>query len=469
MNAKDAIILFLMNKIFYLLFPLILVALIYSCSDPISEDTGNIPPNTHLSLFPDSIIAPGSTLRKISWWGDDPDGFVVGFKFSFDSTLPVSQWSYTTKNDSTFALQMYGNDTTFRFYVAAVDDRGAIDPTPASNLYPTVNTAPSMQFLIGTEIPDTVYPVTTFKWTAEDPDGVSTLRYFYWSLNDTNNFKKIPASINTMTLTADSGLVLNNKNCLYMKVQDNAGAFSSIVRMPSDTTKYFFVKKVNSSILIIKDMPLSEMTSAMGFFNYAMDTIKYDSLDIKSGNGKFIPKIVNPMFIETLKLFRIVIWSANRGNIASDNANFDLAQRSLPFYTQSGGKLFFTTGFPNAESQTQGNLINFAPIDSVSACTIPFLSGITLVNIDNNYPVLATSSLIQRVRGFKVSNAALVYRLPNSVVCSEQGLGPLVMIKNNPVNPNIIFLGLPVYYLNGLPTNTREFFRKIIISDFGYN
>ena len=163
-----------------------------------------MPPETYLSLFPDSIISPGSTLRKISWWGDSPQGFIAGYYFSFDSTKPVSQWSFTTKSDSTFLLQMNGNDTTFRFYVAAVDDKGLIDPTPASNLYPTLNSVPSMDFLGGTEIPDTVYPVTTFKWAATDPDGNATLRNFYWSLNDTNNFKSINLhniySINTFTV-----------------------------------------------------------------------------------------------------------------------------------------------------------------------------------------------------------------------------------------------------------------------------
>ncbi|MCI0472400.1 MAG: hypothetical protein L0Y76_02325, partial [Ignavibacteria bacterium] len=363
----------------YLIFASITIS-IFSCSDPVTGDLQNIPPDTHLTLFPDSVIAPGSTLRKIAWWGDDADGFVAGYYFSFDSTLPVSSWTFTDKSDSTFLLQMNGNDTTFRFYVAAVDDKGEVDPSPASNLYPTINSAPSMQFVSGTEIPDTIYPVATFKWSATDPDGNSTIRYFYWSLNDTNHFNRLDGAVNIMTLVSDSGLVLNSANCLYMRVQDNAGAYSPVVRMPADTNDYFFVKKVNSKILLIKDMPLAELNTLSAFYKSAMDTIRYDSLDIKTDNGKFIPKIINPMFVETLNLYDIVIWSAGRGNVSADNANFDLAQRSLPYFTQAGGKLFFTTGFPNVETQTQGSLINFAPIDSIAFCTIPFLSNISLVN-----------------------------------------------------------------------------------------
>ena len=116
------------------------VVTFYSCTEPITGSVENQPPQTYLSLFPDSVIAPGSTLKKISWWGDDPDGFVVGFRISFDSV----NWGYTTKNDSTFLLTISGNDSTFRFYAAAVDDKGAVDPSPASNLYPVINTPPNM-------------------------------------------------------------------------------------------------------------------------------------------------------------------------------------------------------------------------------------------------------------------------------------------------------------------------------------
>ncbi len=59
----------------------------YSCSDPTSGNVANLPPDTYLSLFPDSTIAPGSTLKRINWWGDDPDGLIKGFFISFDSVI----------------------------------------------------------------------------------------------------------------------------------------------------------------------------------------------------------------------------------------------------------------------------------------------------------------------------------------------------------------------------------------------
>src|SRR3972149_9696209 len=105
----------LKNKImFRFLFYIILCALLFlqSCTE-IPEGIGtNIPPETYLSLFPDSIISPQKTKIRITWWGDDPDGLIKEFRFSFDST----NWTTTTKNDSTFQLVISGQDSTFRFW-----------------------------------------------------------------------------------------------------------------------------------------------------------------------------------------------------------------------------------------------------------------------------------------------------------------------------------------------------------------
>ena len=197
-------------------------------------------------------------------------------------------------------------------------------------------------------------------------------------------------------------------------------------------------------------------------------SIRYDVLDIKSNGGNLIPKIVNPMFIETLKLFDIVVWSANQGNVTSDNANFELAQNSLPFYLLSGRKLFFTTGLPNAETQVQGSLINWAPIDSISSCTIALVSnGVSLINTDNSYPVLTASTLIQRVRGLKTTEQTqIIYRLPISINCQSN---TVVAIKDQAVNPKNILMTVPVYYLNADPNVSKILFRKILIDEFGYN
>lgn len=439
-----------------------LIALTFSCSDPISGKIENLPPESYLSLFPDSIIAPGSTLKRIHWWGDDPDGFVKGFRISFDSV----NWGFTTKNDSTFFLSINGTDSTFRFFVAAVDDKGLIDPTPATNLYPVINTPPTVKFDVGTEIPDTTYPVASFKWTGTDPDGDETIRYYQWALNDTNNFRRIPGTVSLLTLTQDSGLVLNSNNVLYLRAEDNAGALSPIRKMP-DSTRTWYVKPVTSKILMIRDIPVTDNSVASQYLANALDTIHCDVLDIKSNGGALIPKIVNPMFVNTLKLYPIVFWIAGNASV-NFAANFELAQRSLPFYIQSGGKLFFSSGFQGSGATDQGSLINFAPIDSVSNCSIPFYttadSNLTIV--DTNYPSLGSSAFVVSVRGLYFNNATPIYKFYKPAGCFDT---LNIAIKDAPVNPKLIYFTLPVYLLNRNPVNSKELFRRIFIDEFGYN
>ena len=458
-----------MIKNFTALFVFILGFMYFaSCSDPITGIKPDMPPNTYLSVFsmPGDTIAPGRTVKKISWWGDSPAGIVVGFRISFDSL----NWAFTTQNDSTFTFTISGQDSLFKIWVASVDDKGIVDPTPASNLYPVVNSAPSMIFDPSVTLPDTIFPIATVKWIGTDPDGDQTIAKYMYSINDTLNFKPLSGSLNIMTLTKDSGLV-QGRTCIYMKAQDNAHAFSNIVRMPQDSLKFFYVRNVTSKILLIKDMPTSEFGATETYFGQVMDTVHYDVLDIRSNNGNLIPKIINPMFIETLKLFNIVMWVANHnsGGNSADDPNLNLAQNSLPYFINSGGKLFWSSGFPNV-SIVQGSLFNFAPIDSVKTnCFIQILGpgDSTYCISDNNVPKLITNFFIAGTKGFYPSSGTkTIYQILPRYYCTNDTL--TVGIKSPVTNPNVYFMLLPIYYLNGDVNASKEFMRQMLITDFGY-
>jgi len=439
-----------------------------SCSDPITGIKTNEPPNTYLSVFsmPGDTIAPSKTIKKISWWGDSPTGLVAGFRISFDSL----NWSFTTMNDSTFTFTISGQDSLFKIWVAAVDDKGLVDPTPASNLYPVVNSAPSMVFDPSVNIPDTIFPIATLKWIGSDPDGDITIAKYLYSINDTLHFKPLPGNLNLMTLTKDSGLVQGN-TCIYMKAQDNAKAYSKIVRMPQDSLKFFYVKNVTSKILLIKDMPNNEFGTADTYFGQVMDTIHYDVLDIKSNNGNLIPKIINPMFIETLKLFKIVMWIGNRngGGFPEYDPNLNLAQNSLPYFINAGGKVFWSSGFPNV-AVVQGSLFNFAPVDSIkTSCTVQLLlpNDSTYSISDNTIPKLRTSFFIAGTKGFYPSSGVKkIYQLLPRTNCSNDTI--TVGIKSPATNPNLYFMLLPIYFLNGDLNASKLFIKQMLITDFGY-
>lgn len=458
----------MISKFKYILLIFCACLAFYSCTD-VPDGVGvNTAPETYLSIFPDSIISPQLTRLKITWWGDDPDGLIVGYEVSFDSL----NWSFTPNNDSTFQLIIVGNDSTFRFWARAIDDKGNIDPTPATNLFPVVNSEPQVSFNAGTEIPDTTFPVATFVWTGTDPDGDNTIKNYYWALNDTSTWNELPATTTTITLRQSDGILPGVNNRLYLKTKDIAGIFSNTVRMP-DSNKTWFVKPKVGNILLLNDYTRGAgVNNATNFFRNALnDTLpfsQYSYLDIKTNSGGNIPKIINPMFIETLKLFQCVIWFANRGGGTNDNANFDLAQQSLPFYIVSGGKVFFSTGFPDNIS-SQGSIINFAPVDSLTNFVITNVDpGVETLVADNNYPKLqAGGQLPDRVRGIKYRfGTPIIYKLPYSTPYDTSKI--TVTIKDAASNPKVFFMSVPLNLMNG-NGNAVYFLRRVLGVDFGIN
>lgn len=434
-----------------------------SCSDPVNTPVPDGLPETHLTLYPDSIIAPGSTTKRISWWGDSPQGFVVGYRISLDGI----NWGFTTKQDSTFFLSISGTDSTFKFFVAAVDNKGLIDPTPASNLYPVYNSPPTIAFNYTYTIPDTIYPVATVLWGASDPDGNNTIKNIYYSINDTNNYKPIAGNLSQMTLTADSGLNLNGNNKIYIKARDNAGAYSNVSVMP-DSGRSFYVKKNTARVLLIADFPTIDQANAYTYYNNALDTVKYNVLDIKSEGGRFTPKIINPMFVETLKLFKVVIWSGGSGN-AGNVANFNLAQSSLPFYKQAGGKVLFSSGFVTDPNVSPNGLVSdFIPVDSISRCQIGVtLSTYQYISPEPGYPTLTSTGFILGIRNIHYTGTLVKLY---SRVATEGCVGDnIFFVKEAVTNPRAVYCGIPIYNLNGNAGNNKLLFQKILFGEFGLN
>lgn len=458
------------SKLKYLLLSLFIAVLLQGCTDLPESVVTNLSPETYLSLFPDSIISPHITRIKITWWGDDPDGLVAGYRFSFDST----NWTYTTANDSNFQLIIAGNDSTFRFWVAAVDNKGNVDPTPATNLFPVFNSPPSVSFNAGTQIPDTTFTVATFAWTGTDPDGNNSISKYYWALNDTSTWNEVSGTTSTLTLRETNGILPNSNNKLYLKAKDIAGIYSNVVKMP-DSNRTWFVRPKVGNILLINDYfrtAPTDVNQAVTFYQNALDTIPYNihsNLDIKVNGGGNIPKIINPMFIETLKLFQCVIWFANRGFNTNDNANFDLAQQSLPYYMAAGGKVFFSTGFPD-NITSQGSIVNFAPIDSLTAFQFgSIIAPEQVIVVNNSYPLLQVGGSIfpiDRARGIRyTSGTPLIYKFPVNPPYDTSRI--TICIKDFLVNPKVVFLSMPLNRLDG-NGNGKYFLRKVLM-DFGVN
>ena len=449
---------------------LLLVVLSLSCVREFTNaPAGNIPPKTYLALNPDSSLRRTSSQQHLHWWGVDPDGFVVGYQFSFDNI----RWNFTASNDSLFSLRLNRTDTAYSFFVRAVDNNGAVDPVPATLQIPIQNTPPAISFVVRTDVPETTYTVATFQFSATDVDGNETIMNILYTLDDTSGaavWKNLPGSSNRATLYKSDGLVEGN-HVFYLRAQDIAGAYSKTIRMP-DSGKVWYVREPKGDFLIVDDYLPADL--APTFYKQMFDTLlggrlgTKDIWDIKKGassvsRAKFVPALINPTFTETLKLFKYVFWY-------SDNQpSLEIAQSTLPAFKQAGGKVLFTSGFPE-NVVAQGSLVDFAPIDNVEQSYFTLILSqrdTILTDSDPTYPILVRDTL-GSAYGFPRGiipklGARILYRMARSPRWTGQ---PIMGVKDG-VQANFVLFGGILHRFGTPPNNVKTFLEKVFKDEFG--
>ncbi len=447
---------------------LLITALGSSCSEhPTDNPKANEPPVTHLAVR-SSADSLNATISKqtLHWWGDDPDGAVTGFIYTFNPNAPNVQswtsdavpadWTFTTKTQETFTLKLSGTDTTYSFWVKAIDDAGAADPNGAKQRYPIINTRPRVEFPVGTDVPDTTFTVATFNWSATDLDGDDTIAKFQYALDDTANlaaWKDLNASVNSVTLTAADGLT-GGSHVFHLRAVDIAGAASSTIRMPRTANELWHVRAPQSKFLVIDDYDIAD--NAANFYHANLRALvgAFDVWDIKSNSRGLEPPSAEA-FTQTLLLFERVFWYADT------EPNLEKAQVSLPQFIDRGGKIIMTTAFQEFAGN-QGDPVDFAPVDSL---------GVRISRITRNQLVLPSAKFA--ARGFpqlRVNTAIIPNVFPLVPKISADTLYVLPASANWPGTPvvavsdatgSFVFFSVPLAFLDGLGT-VRSLLEKLL-------
>jgi hypothetical protein len=232
-----------------------LAAILAACAkDPVRVDR-NRPPRTFLVAAPPES---GSFSYRIHlyWRGEDPDGFISGFLWSWDDSS-VNAFRFTTKTDSIFELTVNdsatiagaptntppGTSRAHTFFIRAVDNLGKPDPGLIVFNRRIINSTterPTIEFrgaYPSQTVVDTLCDGQPFEvcWSGQDPDG-RVIGYRFdvgsysspivtdscFSFNDPGNPNSIPLSSGTYTFT--------------VQAVDNAYALSD-----PGASKFFFV------------------------------------------------------------------------------------------------------------------------------------------------------------------------------------------------------------------------------------
>jgi len=490
------------------------LTLISCYEDLTNSPTPNQPPETGLSLFPDSTISGQPSRLKISWWGDDTDGLIIGYYFSWDGTT----WTFTASNDSLFALEIGAVDTNYLFKVSAIDnsgngqydnqiiqnninygkepfidanqngiydnneffyDIGLIDPSPAELNFPIKNSAPVISWNTLSFLPDTSFPVMSFGWDAEDVDGNETIQSINIALNDTNNFISINGSVRIITVRIDDldspiplleilidgnpgniaaeklpGLRINDNNIFYVQAVDISGAKSPFIMLP-DESNAWYVKKPDGELLIIDDY--TTMDIAGEFYSKMMDSLglsnEFNIYDFHTNE----PPFLSITFLETIKLFKYSLWYSD------NNPSLDLAISSTQKYLDNGGKIFFSLQFPQIVDLP--SIQGFLPIIADSSDSRASMTAGVRVSAESTqsiYPELETTSSLFRVRSFYLEQLGVipVYYFPNAEL--DGYIGFFNGLKN------LFFIGLPLSKSNGGNANVKSLMQKVLLEDFGF-
>jgi len=367
---------------------LLIVLLLASCDSGITGNTfENQPPDTQLSVRDESLLDNlgederlVSTVR-ITWSGDDPDGFVQGFEVRFfdnDLGVGLEEWSFTTSTDSLFLLPIQQGERTSDvvFEVRAIDEEGLADPTPARTIYPIQNSPPLIRISPFDLPPDTTFNVMSIGWIAEDPDGDGNLDRIDVSFNDTLNYVSLPPDVAFATfvlpdvdpgsagevLSAEvfagrgfeatgisvPGVRINDMNTLYVRAADQTDTTSVRVEYS------WFVKGKTSNILYVNDFRRAthpvQTDFHMGLLReYLPAGTPIDIWDITTpyttgSTGNFqrsglLPPTAQPSLEQFLLGYDYVYWvaSATTDQIVGNNLPF-AATVMEPFF-ENGGKM----------------------------------------------------------------------------------------------------------------------------------
>jgi hypothetical protein len=511
--------LFMLNKftVFILLAGL---TAFYACKDKMVDNpNANRPPTTKIFLNPDSTISLQQSKIHLYWSGDDPDGQVIGYYVSWDGV----HWSFTTRNDSLFSLQIGAVDTIFAFRVAAVDnsgngvyvtdvfqngihygpepftdlngngkwdagepfvDIGLIDPNPAQLKLPIKNTAPTVIWDALSTHPDTSFTAMTFGWDAADIDGNSTIQNINIALNDTNRFVSLNGTVSIVTIRTSDFSNPNPLMDIYINGDLTNQPIDSIgnrIKLPGliyNSNNKFYVQVVDNSGA--KSPWISSATqpnSKPGWFvkkpkgnialvnNYSAydspGTFYPDMMDSLQLTGKYdIIDLVNQK-PPYINITFLETVKLFKGILwYTDNApSLDLANATVQKINAAGVKIFFSMLFPQNIDLTQ--IQGFLPILADTSYYLPVIAPNKIVSDISNsgYPTLKVATSFQRVRSFKLNPG-----VTSIYHFPNDELAGYIGFENS--SKNIFFIGMPLHKMNGNPGSVKTLLDKVLFHDF---
>jgi hypothetical protein len=290
-----------------------------ACDRETQPPLENKPPNTTIANVPvDSSLQ--RAVITVYWDGEDEDGFVQNYQYRVVSKLEptglidTTEWTDTIATQVTIPVRSDDSSNFQIFQVRAIDDKGAVDPTPAEKelftyttsfpattiLYPT----DGQQLLIDNEITDWFLGIN-LNFEGVDIDG-EILQYGYAVDGGDTTWTKdtsvvIDPSMFQGDLTGEHQITVTCMDDTYLI--DTVGATITInLIYPSFSKKALIIDATDESLwtLQYRWQPTDEEVDSF----YTLVFPGCDQWDMKENNFEFPA-------MEVVGDYRAIIWHAD--------------------------------------------------------------------------------------------------------------------------------------------------------------
>jgi hypothetical protein len=459
------------------------------------------------------------------WSGDAPDGQLIGFYISWDGV----KWTFTTKNDSLFSLQIGAVDSIFSFRVASVDnsgsgsyvsdvyqngihfgpepftdlngngkwdagepfvDIGRIDPNPAKLKVPIKNTAPTIAWDGLSTHPDTSFPAMTFGWDARDIDGdmvkgINTIKKVNIALNDTSHYVTLNGTVSIVTIRTNDFTNTNPLMDIYINGDTTNKPIDPVtfqkIKLPGlvyNGNNIFYVQVVDisgaaspwiSSATQTNSKPGWFVKKPVGNIALVNNYAAYDQ------PGSFYPDMMASL------------------GLSGKYDVIDLVNQKYPYNNITfletvklfKGILWYTDNAPSLDlaNATVQKMTDYGVKVFFSML---FPQNIDLTQIQGFLPILADSaSYLSQIAPNKIVSDTSHSGYPTLKVSSSfqrvrgfylnPGVTPIYYFPNKELSgyigfenssKNMFFIGMPLHKMNGNPGSVQALLDKVLFHDF---
>ncbi|NVK27649.1 MAG: hypothetical protein HWE14_06375 [Flavobacteriia bacterium] len=467
------------------------LAFLFGCDE--GEPVANTPPQTKISVEEINLVGENrlNSVVRLSWYGTDKDGYVVGYEVSLDNQT----WGFTTLQDSTFQFDIpAGQDSVdINLYVRAIDNDSLRDPSPAELRIPLKNTPPVSEIDTDVQTKGTSIGVATYRWNATDQDGNETIIEAEVKFNN-GAWYPIPPNQKLLTFVLDpntpsgpttaevffanentpqslsiDGLEAGGTNTMYLRTKDIANSYSEV-----DTAEAVTLVLPTSDLLVVSGQSSSVTNQYATILSNL--SINYDFLDYGINGGELQPAFWSPTVNHILKQYdRLFIHSDAQvfQNQATGQTGPLLALMgpAVQEFTDAGKKILVTTSFGTL-SDVSGIVGTYPMTDVVRS------SGLVRVYPDSatypvtdsaTYPLLQSNNVLVGITPIvKSADAEDYYRTELTPLSGWQGDNLVGVRRRFQGNVSQVLFSMELWRFNKNPQDLENLIDEILTNDFDW-